>query len=62
MDFTSDGINCEPFCWLNPLGWLMSYGFNAVNDGFGWRSLPKRNASGELLSGSKLNVSIFHYH
>lgn len=25
-------------------GWLMFYGFNVVNDGFGWWSLQKRNA------------------
>lgn len=47
-------------------GRLMSYGFNAANDGFGRRSLRKINAEENFFSffffcGTKLNVSIFHY-
>ena len=45
-------------------GRLMSYGFNAANDGFGRRSLQKINAEKNFFfffCGTKLNVSIFHY-
>jgi len=52
-DLVSDGINCMPFCWLSlcipPMDQLMSYGFHAVNDGFSWQTLQRRNAEDNFL-------------